>query len=80
MNECATCGLDFNSVPAFDAHRVGKHDYLFAEGARRDPPVYDGRRCLAESELVDGGWKRDRWGRWQLPEALRPHLVDRVQL
>jgi len=80
MNICGACGLDFASVPAFDEHRVGKHDYTFAEGARREPPRYDGRRCLAVSELEDAGWGKDRWGRWRLPAVLEPHLVERVNL
>lgn len=80
MNLCRTCGLDFNSVAAFDEHRVGTHDYLFAEGARRDPPVYNGRRCLAVSELEEAKFERDRWGRWGLPATRKPHLVERVNL
>lgn len=51
MNQCGACNLDFGSVDAFDAHRVGKHEYLFREGLEFDPPVYDGRRCLGLDEL-----------------------------
>jgi hypothetical protein len=51
MNLCTVCGLDFGSVKAFDRHRVGVHDYLFSEGVRMDPPRFDGRRCLSESEM-----------------------------
>lgn len=80
MNECRSCGLDFSTVPAFDEHRVGTHDYTLAEGMRREPPVYDGRRCLDESEMRDAGWSRDRWGRWKLPADREPHLVERVSL
>ena len=53
MNLCGACGLDFGSVGAFDAHRVGVHAYTFAQGAAMDPPRYDGRRCLSEHELAD---------------------------
>jgi hypothetical protein len=80
VNVCPTCGLDFHSVATFDEHRVGTHDYTFEEGVRRDPPVYDGRRCLHVSEMEEAGFSRDRWGRWQLPAALEPHLVERVNL
>jgi hypothetical protein len=80
MNMCPTCGLDFNLVEAFDEHRVGEHDYTFEEGARREPPVYDGRRCLHVSEMEEAGFTRDRWGRWKLPAALEPHLLGRVEL
>lgn len=80
MNVCPTCGLDFNTVAAFDEHRVGTHDYLFAEGAKFDPPVWDGRRCLGMDEMEAAGWTRDRHGRWKLPAALEPHLLERVEL
>jgi hypothetical protein len=80
VNVCGACGLDFVSVPAFDEHRIGTHDYTLAEGARRDPPVYDGRRCLSVAELIDAGWVQTRWDRWKLPAALEPHLLERVEL
>lgn len=80
MNICGACGLDFGSVAAFDEHRVGEHDYTFTEGVAMDPPREDGRRCLAATELEEGGWHRDRWGRWKLPTELEPHLLARVEL
>lgn len=67
MNECPTCGLDFESVASFDDHRVGTHDYTLAEGLRRDPPVEDGRRCLDRDEMEQAGWRHDRYGRWKSP-------------
>ena len=60
MNLCTSCHLDFGSVSAFDAHRVGVHEYTFAEGARMEPPRWDGRRCLAESELAEAVDRRGR--------------------
>ena len=29
---CTTCGKDFSGTTLFDAHRVGVHDYSYAEG------------------------------------------------
>jgi hypothetical protein len=78
MNFCTTCGLDFASVAAFDAHRVGKHAYTFSEGLRMDPPREDGRRCLDPDEMKRAGWKRDGRGRWVDPkEARRPRRQER---
>ena len=51
MNLCTSCKTDFGSVTAFDAHRVGVHEYTFNEGLYMDPPREDGRRCLGEDEL-----------------------------
>ncbi len=51
MNLCTVCTLDFGSVSAFDRHRVGVHEYTFAQGAKMEPPRYDGRRCLSVSEM-----------------------------
>lgn len=80
MNFCTACAQDFASLGAFDEHRVGEHDYTFDEGAQMDPPRFDGRRCLHLHELEEAGWRRDRWGRWRLPVALEPHLIERVAL
>lgn len=77
---CTSCGEGFVSDRAFDKHRVGVHDYTFPEGAAFDPPKLDGRRCLHTFEMEAAGWARDRWGRWRLPVALQPHLLERVEL
>lgn len=61
MNECGACGLDFGSISAFDAHRVGKHEHLLSADH------VDGRRCLTAGEIGDAGWKQDTRGRWRLP-------------
>jgi hypothetical protein len=34
LNECGACGHDFTSVELFDRHRVGKHAYMYSEGAK----------------------------------------------
>lgn len=78
MNLCTSCKLDFGSVSAFDAHRVGRHEYLYREGLDFDPPVYDGRRCLDEEEieaLVNPKtgkpvFARNSFGNWSLTRAL----------
>jgi hypothetical protein len=67
VNLCRACGLDFGSVSAFDAHRVGKPAYMFAEGLDFSPPREDGRRCLDEFELRERGWTRDKFVRWRAP-------------
>jgi hypothetical protein len=64
MNLCRACGSDFSSVGAFDAHRVGKHEYDFDY---RQPERWDGRRCLSEAEIEEAEWQRDKCGRWQQP-------------
>jgi hypothetical protein len=51
MNLCRSCGEDFGSITAFDAHRVGSHEYTSTEGLRMEPSKEDGRRCLSVSEM-----------------------------
>lgn len=67
MNLCRSCGEDFGSVSAFDAHRIGKHDYLYSD----EHP--DGRRCLSVEEMESSERftrnGRDRW-------SLAGHLED----
>lgn len=46
---CATCKERFADEYAFDAHRVGEHDYLWSE----ERP--DGRRCLQLAEFAAAG-------------------------
>lgn len=58
MNLCRTCGHDFSSVELFDAHRAGKHEWLF------DSEHLDGRRCLDASEMESKGWAQNDRGRW----------------
>jgi hypothetical protein len=57
----SSCGHDFSSVEMFDAHRIGKHSYLF------DSERLDGRRCLGAREMETNGWKQNGRGRWQDP-------------
>lgn len=52
MNVCGTCLLDFGSLQAFDAHRVGAHR--------------NGRRCLSPDALAGCGLALDARGRWPL--------------
>jgi hypothetical protein len=76
MNECASCHLDFGSVRAFDAHRVGKHEYTYSEGAKMDPIREDGRRCLTVDEMTTmqkGGhtyFVKNAKGRWSIASDL----------
>jgi hypothetical protein len=58
MNLCRTCGEDFGSISAFDAHRVGKYEYTWS------PDREDGRRCLGVDELEDKGFRLNRRGAW----------------
>ena len=68
-NWCATCGEDFGSVGAFDAHRFGTHAYLFDPG---DPAKADGRRCLSVDEMeASPRFARNPRGLWSLSSDLR---------
>jgi hypothetical protein len=60
MSLCTTCGEEFGSVTAFDAHRVGKHAHPFSS----ERP--DGRRCLSPAEMSTRGFKKNSRGRWSL--------------
>ena len=73
MNLCRSCDQDFSSVRLFDAHRVGKHEYL-ASDLRPD-----GRRCFSVAEMLERGWERYTRGRWQDParvEDVRSRLSE----
>jgi len=61
---CRSCGEDFNGDGYFEDHRVGTHDYLYAEGLDMDPPREDGRRCLDVDEMTARGWRLTERGRW----------------
>jgi hypothetical protein len=79
--KCSPCGLEFAYDGAFDAHRVGEHEYTYAEGLKLDPSREDGRRCLTVAEMIADGWDQDKHGRWRLP--VRPPddpILARVEL
>src|SRR5215471_17852187 len=65
-NLCTGCWQNFGSVTAFDAHRIGKHEYTFWEGAGMSPPRYDGRRCRDIEEMREFGFQQTGEGRWSL--------------
>ena len=67
MNQCSGCGENFNSVTMFDKHRVGKHEYTFAEGQAISSMIIDGRRCLDTDEMDQKGWSRNIHGKWSDP-------------
>ena len=69
LNQCGACGHDFTSLRLFDAHRVGRHEYTYAEGVVMEPMREDGRRCLSEPEMLAKGWQYDGKGRWNDPAA-----------
>ncbi len=71
LNACATCGLDFASLSAFDAHRIGTHAYPWS----LERP--DGRRCLTEDELRARGFTLDTRGRWRRPTSGREPWSNR---
>jgi hypothetical protein len=64
---CRTCGEDFSGDDIFARHRVGTHEYLYAEGLEMDPPREDGRRCLDVDEMEAKGWRLNKRGRWADP-------------
>ncbi len=70
MNLCRACGEDFSSVAMFDAHRVGKHAYLYG------PDRPDGRRCLPPAEMLAKGWRLDVHNRWSDPA--RAEVAERM--
>jgi hypothetical protein len=70
LNLCRSCDQDFASVAAFDQHRVGVHAYSYWEGLRMDPPVENGRRCLAPEEMRERGMSENARGRWQIDAAV----------
>lgn len=74
-NQCGPCGEDFITTAAFDAHRVGTHDYTYSEGACMEPMREDGRRCLSIREMQARGWQRDAKGRWSTARAARRDLA-----
>lgn len=65
-SECVGCELEFPSVRAFDAHRVGK------QGVNDGP---ERRRCLTIPEMAAKGWRQNARGWWAngrpMPSALR---------
>jgi hypothetical protein len=69
MNLCRSCGHDFAGVSAFDRHRIGTHDYTYAEGLRMEPLREDGRRCMSTDEMADAGMELNDSGRWFLIAA-----------
>ena len=55
-NQCAACGLLFNSTAAFDKHRTGEH-------------ANNGRRCLTPDEMHSKGMVRRNDGFWRGSES-----------
>ena len=77
-NYCRSCNTDFASVSAFDRHRIGVHEYLYADGLRMDPTKEDGRRCLTPEEMVSAAMERDDRGRWRIaPSELQKAFYER---
>ena len=77
MNYCRECEQNFGGITAFDAHRVGVHEYTYSEGAKMDPVREDGRRCLSLSELEglaseDGSARfgRNKRGEWSVSDHI----------
>ena len=70
-NFCRSCKTDFASVTAFDRHRTGVHEYLFADGLLMEPHREDGRRCLSPNEMLEAGMEVDDWGRWRIAPSER---------
>jgi hypothetical protein len=79
MNLCVTCKTDFASVAAFDRHRIGVHEYTFAEGLEFEPSREDGRRCMDVDEMLAAGMEQDARGRWRIAadaERVALHFRD----
>lgn len=69
-NLCSSCKTEFGSVSAFDAHRVGNHNYTYSEGLALTPAREDGRRCLRNDELENSGFVVNKRGTWSLVNNL----------
>ena len=65
MNLCRSCGQDFGSIRAFDAHRVGRNEYTYNEEHT------DGRRCLSLEEMQAAAFVSNGRGRWSLAGHLQ---------
>lgn len=74
VNYCTACDEDFGSVSAFDAHRVGGHEFSFSS----EHP--NGRRCLSIEELHQRAWSRDGRGRWRRPSDGAPWASRETQV
>lgn len=57
----------------YDALRVGKHVYTFADAMSQNLPVDEGRRCVGIDEMDDAGWFCDRR---RFTEALRLRVTS----
>jgi hypothetical protein len=83
VNLCTSCGKDFGSVSAFDAHRVGKYTQ---RGLSEYTELIDdwapekGRRCLTVQELIGRAWTRDGRGRWRRPSEGAPWAPSQNQV
>jgi hypothetical protein len=70
MNLCHSCRLDFGSINAFDAHRVGEHGPGDFNGELEDWTPELGRRCLTIDEMLPGAFVKNAFGRLSLAEDL----------
>lgn len=66
--ECTGCGEFFNSVYAFDKHRV-----LVSDKDATD----ELRRCLTPAELLAKGWGKNKGGFWVT--SLMPQGIQREE-
>ncbi len=62
-NQCPSCRLFFNSVHAFDVHRIGRHGLPYGHP--------EGRRCRTEPEMLAKGMAVNGYGFWV--SAVMPH-------
>jgi hypothetical protein len=73
MNRCTTCGEDFGSIAAFDAHRVGKFPQKGPSeytGALEKWTPAKGRRCLSVTEMEAKQFVRNGRGSWSQEKPL----------
>jgi hypothetical protein len=83
VNTCTSCGEDFGSVSAFDAHRIGNYPQRGPSeytGTLADWVPRKGRRCLTVEELLARGWLRDGRGRWRQPSDGAPWAASQDQV
>ena len=72
---CAACGNDFNSLHAFDKHRVGSYGTAILDAKDRTIGyTRPERRCMTIDEMIAAKMQRNQYGRWTgeaFPEELK---------
>jgi cytochrome c-type biogenesis protein CcmH/NrfG len=71
-SQCATCGLTYGSVAAFDTRRTGSYGEPISQGRKLLGAPKSQRRCLTVAEIQARGMRQNARGWWMLPRASVP--------